>query len=195
MIGRSSLRPLIDLGDDAILFVPSQHDHIFAAIDREFGEVVKYYNWTVNNEGYFWTNTMIDGRQKRVFLHHVASGFPLHGMKVDHIYQNTTDNRLSELRIVSNRGNGANRRRGSSTGFTGVYASGNAFISQIQVDGKRVYLGTRSTPEECARLYDAACIMLGEDVGLANNTDPTPDDFRAVEGVFDYKNIQIRKAS
>lgn len=184
MVDRSSLRPLIDIGDDDILFVPSQYDHVFAAIDRELGEVVERYNWTVNKDGYFWTNPMIDGHHKRIFLHHVVAGYPLHGMKVDHIYQNRTDNRLSELRIVSNRGNGANRRRGNATGFAGVYASGNAFLSQIQVDGKRVYLGTRSAPEECARLYDAAVILLGEDVELANNTDPTPDDFRAVEGVL-----------
>jgi len=65
------------------------------------------------------------GRDKTKPLKHIQlSRFVMNAKKgeiVDHIYRNPLDNRRKNLRIVTPRQNGLNRRCRSKTGFIGVY--------------------------------------------------------------------------
>lgn len=94
---------------------------------------------------------------KRYLLHRLAflymEGYlPEH--EVDHINGNQSDNRWKNLRHVSRRCNLQNRgvMNNNSSGFTGVYWNKTAqkWHSQIEIDGKKIYLGTYEDKLEAA---------------------------------------------
>ena len=95
---------------------------------------------------------------KRYFLHRVAvelvTGMPIPaGMVVDHVNQDTHDNRYCNLRIVSESDNARNKpkRRDNKSGVTGVCFENStsrwrAYI--VDDTGKVVKLGSFKTEEE-----------------------------------------------
>ena len=74
--------------------------------------------------------------------------------QVDHIDHNRLNNRLNNLRAVSQSGNMRNsgRRSDSSTGVTGVvyHKQARKYMASIFIDGKRIYLGLFKTLGEAA---------------------------------------------
>ena len=88
-----------------------------------------------------------------VWLHFYGS-WPNH--QVDHINGNRADNRIANLRDISNAGNGQNRHghnKNCSSGFLGVYKHGDRWVTKIKVDRKPVHIGVFSTPEEAHAAY------------------------------------------
>jgi hypothetical protein len=84
---------------------------------------------------------------------------PSSGMVVDHINHNALDNRLSNLRVVTQSQNIMNRRinRNNKTGLRGVELRANGrFLARIRVAGKAKHLGVFDTPEEAYSAYCAA---------------------------------------
>lgn len=79
--------------------------------------------------------------------------------EIDHINGNPSDNRISNLRVASRTQNVANAKFNSlnTTGFRGVcavrQARGVRYQADIRKDGKKVYLGIFSTPEEAHAAY------------------------------------------
>jgi hypothetical protein len=67
------------------------------------------------------------------------------GQYVDHINKNTQDNRISNLRFVTNQENGCNRKLGknNTSGIMGVFLDikHNKWVSQIKVNYKYMYIG------------------------------------------------------
>ena len=81
--------------------------------------------------------------------------------QIDHINGNKTDDRFKNLRSATNAQNCRNRsRRDNKLGTKGVWRSAKRckyeFTSSIQIDGKRIYLGTFSTIHEAKLAYDKA---------------------------------------
>ena len=79
-------------------------------------------------------------------------------LDIDHINGNRADNRLANLREVTRRVNLENQwlaRRDSKSGLRGVHwsASHKAFLAQLQVRGRNVYLGQFDTAEEAHQAY------------------------------------------
>ncbi len=75
---------------------------------------------------------------------------------IDHINGNILDNRVVNLRYINSSGNSRNKRLKKSTksGITGVYISGNKFISVIRDEsGNKKYLGTYETAQEASDKY------------------------------------------
>lgn len=74
--------------------------------------------------------------------------------QVDHIDHNRLNNKLNNLRAVSQSGNMRNsgRRSDSSTGVTGVvyHKQARKYMASIFIDGKRIYLGLFKTLGEAA---------------------------------------------
>lgn len=69
---------------------------------------------------------------------------------IDHINRDTSDNRIENLRDVTQSINLKNRRLSSSnkSGKSGVYKQGNSWIAQINSEGVREYIGSFKTKEE-----------------------------------------------
>ena len=65
---------------------------------------------------------------------------------VDHINEIKTDNRLTNLRLVSNRENLSNRKRVSK--YVGVTKFRNKWMSTVTIDSKLKYIGLYLTQEE-----------------------------------------------
>lgn len=87
--------------------------------------------------------------------------------QVDHINCNKLDNRIDNLRVVTNKVNAQNVMRARTTnksGFLGVRYNAKRRIwwSQIMVDGKYHYCGYFHTPEEAHAAYVKAKRRLHE---------------------------------
>lgn len=84
---------------------------------------------------------------------------------LDHIDNDPSNNRISNLREASVSQNGANSRisKNNKAGFKGVYQRGKKYRAQIMVLRKKINLGTFNTAEEAASAYaDAAIMYFGE---------------------------------
>lgn len=77
--------------------------------------------------------------------------------EVDHINRNSLDNRVENLRWVTNRQNKFNqeKHKNNKTGYKGVIKKRNKFVAQTSVNGIHKYLGTFDTPEEASLAYEA----------------------------------------
>lgn len=94
------------------------------------------------------------------YLAHRVAWLLVHGSwpedLIDHINGNRADNRLCNLREVSNSLNCQNQRkarRDNTTGLLGVRRLGAKWQARIMTDGKSTHLGTFPTPELAADAY------------------------------------------
>ena len=82
---------------------------------------------------------------------------------IDHINHNGLDNRLVNLKIVTNRQNCENKIRKNKTGFIGVHWHNRDKIwaSNIQINGKNKHIGNFKTPEEASKAREEYKIKNG----------------------------------
>lgn len=79
--------------------------------------------------------------------------------QIDHINRNPLDDRLSNLRLVTNEVNSWNKGLNSNntSGAKGVYLNSRGkYIANIHIKGKTKYLGTFSTLEEAVSVRNRA---------------------------------------
>lgn len=159
---------------------PRQHEHLpemkayrvqltkgkYALVDEEdFARVSQYawYTQGIAGRQYAACDLGSTANRTRLYMHRVISNAPK-GVQIDHVNGNSLDNRKANLRYASkatnmrNRGK-LNRKGGSSSQYKGVYHDrryANSWNAYITVDGKRINLGTFSTEDQAARVYDEA---------------------------------------
>jgi hypothetical protein len=78
---------------------------------------------------------------------------------IDHINGQKADNRISNLRKVTHAVNMQNQHRAartSKTGLLGVSPNKTRFVANINVDGRRVYLGSFATAHDAHSAYLSA---------------------------------------
>jgi hypothetical protein len=94
---------------------------------------------------------------KTVRLHREIMRPPV-GHLVDHINGNGLDNRRSNLRLATHAQNSVNRInfRKSKRGFIGVYRAKKRWQAMINTEQGHIHLGSYTTPEEAAKVRDAA---------------------------------------
>ena len=151
-----------------------------ALVDDEDYEEVMRYRWIYHRPrhsktGYAQTTVHLErgrgGRSKTPRMHQLIYGPVPDGMTVDHRDGNGLNNRRSNLRLASRAEQARNRRprAASATGFKGVFPSTpNRWIARIGWEGRRLNLGTFSSPEEAACAYDAKARELCGDFAYVN---------------------------
>lgn len=78
---------------------------------------------------------------------------------IDHINGNKTDNRLCNLREVTNRQNQYNQRKpriDNQSGYLGVSRYGNRWMACIKINGKTSHIGYYDTAEQASEAYKTA---------------------------------------
>ena len=82
------------------------------------------------------------------------------GGQIDHKNHDRTDNRISNLRVVTNQGNGKNRslQKNNTSGFTGVQwiKSSGKWDARITVDGVQKFLGSFVKKQDAITARQAA---------------------------------------
>lgn len=132
-----------------------------ARVDDDDYEYLNQWKWTAvksYNTYYATRKRWIDGKQKHYFMHSVIMNPPF-GMEVDHKDHNGLNNQKSNLRNGTHQQNQMNRRpvKTSSSKYLGVNVEeGKYIIAYVQVNKRKVRLGTFKTEEDAARAYDEA---------------------------------------
>ena len=135
---------------------------------NEKSEVYSHYNNIIlkqtKHKGYMYVTLSENGIKRKYTVHSLmAITFLNHTINkqnivVDHINENKSDNRLSNLQLVSMRCNvsksALNRKKTSK--YTGVYyhKPSNKQRSHIRVDKKRIYLGHFVDEELASKAYE-----------------------------------------
>ena len=132
----------------------------------------KWRSWTTrfaNKEAF--TATMNNGYLAsmmggKLYLAHRVIWKLVHGEDpnvIDHINGDRADNRLKNLRNITQAANMQNKRRykRNTSGVTGVHRLGNAWCARISVNGEVRYLGTFATLEEAAAAREQAAREFG----------------------------------
>jgi hypothetical protein len=102
-------------------------------------------------------------------------------MMVEHIDTNSTNNRISNLRLATAKNNATNKSKGVGTTskYKGVsyYKKSNRWQSSIRVDGVAMYLGYFDTELEAHAAYcKAAASLHGEFANFGANFPFNPTD-------------------
>lgn len=132
-------------------------------VDDEDFEELNQYIWHYSN-GYAKRSEYADGRgsERTIFImHRVIMNTP-EGMLVDHINHDTLDNRKVNLRNCTKGDNqqNVNHHKDSTSGYKGVAwdSSRGRWVARIMGNGKSIFLGRFTSPEDAARAYDSAAV-------------------------------------
>jgi hypothetical protein len=141
----------------------------FTTIPDEVAEAAKGYSWYLNRKGYVYAHVKGSKPRKSIFLHrlviYVMTGkWPEKGMQVDHINHDLLDNRMENLRVVTNSVNQKNRNKleGAYSEFQGVFWREDRqkwfAAAGIRIDGKLYQVRSSYTPDEVLASVCADCI-------------------------------------
>ena len=129
----------------------------------------------INRSGgvYFQTESKGGGRTS---LHRLIMGLiPGDGNIVDHIDRNTLNCKRDNLRLATYSQSNANRKKQSNktSKYLGVawHKGAKKWRAQIQINGKKVYLGLFVLEEDAATVYNDAALSYFEDFAKLNSVD------------------------
>lgn len=136
-----------------------------ALVDDEDYELVSRHRWHAaerhrpsgRTEGpYASTGVQTQGRQTKIFMHKMITGYAL----TDHIDHNGLNNQRSNLRpaTVAQNVHHNSPHSGSSSRYKGVcwHRQISRWQAAIRIDGRNVHLGVFDSEVAAARVYDAA---------------------------------------
>jgi len=101
----------------------------------------------------------------RMVRHHVIiwilsmnKNIPI-GYEIDHINGNRIDNRIENLRLVTNRGNSQNMKKHRDGQLIGAIYDKyyDKWKSQIYINKNRIHIGRFTTEKEASQAYEIAC--------------------------------------
>jgi hypothetical protein len=131
-----------------------------------------------NRAGYVQIGLKVNGKYYALFAHRLAwlyeyGEFPSENL--DHLNHNKTDNRITNLRIATQRENLRNQSMSSNntTGHTGVTLrkSSNKYYAHIKVNYKQKHLGSFENIEDAAKAVKEARAHYGFHVNHGQTND------------------------
>ena len=141
-ISKSGLYNIYYIYDDFIEFKISNSPEIFIIDIDSFDRIIDYTWYPKRSEWGTYCNGYVN--KKVIVLHRFLLDAQL-GQYVDHINKNTLDNRIENLRFVTNQENGFNRKLGknNTSGIMGVEwnKQKSKWGAKIKVDYLVRYLG------------------------------------------------------
>lgn len=119
----------------------------------DYDKIKKYY-WNLST-GYVESESF---GNKRVKFHRFIMNCNNSNFDIDHINHKTNDNRKENLRIVTRSQNQMNTklRKDNTSSAKGVYYGNNKWVASIQVNKKRIYLGSFDKFEDAVRVRKEA---------------------------------------
>ena len=157
------------MNDNGVVINIAGYEVIISACDYERVMSHKWYRMGNGRNNYYYFAHK--SNYKHIRLHRFVVNCPK-GMQVDHINNNTLDNRRSNLRICSHAENMRNRsdQKNSTSGYKGVswHKQKKRWYSAIKVNNKRIYLGYFDTPEKAYRAYCEASKKYHGEFGKTN---------------------------
>lgn len=140
-----------------------------ALVDDDDYERLSVRKWRAYQDNGIWYAMMrkkIGGRRIEIPMHHVILGKPPEGYVTDHKDRDGLNNQRENLRHVTHRQNGQNRRKRVSRfpGVRPVNHGSDKWISGITVCGKHTHLGSFASETEAFIAYKTAVEALGETV-------------------------------
>jgi hypothetical protein len=148
---KTGLNNYILFGNIAIIEIKNRKGQLFYTIidAKDIPKLEKLnYHWCIwkdNSTNTYYVRSSIflgkiDGKNKYdvLYLHKIIFGDNI-GM-IDHINNNSLDNRKSNLRKINNTNNLRNRKginKSNKSGYRNVSKSGNKWLVSLQIDGKQ----------------------------------------------------------
>jgi hypothetical protein len=127
---------------------------IFTWLKRATGRPILKIAGTIDGAGYgkIMLHNKLYSSHRLAWLY-ISGSFP--DYSIDHINGIRSDNRLVNLRLCTSSENKLNTKaqKNNTTGFKGVYATGNKFFAQAYLNRKANYLGTYKTAKEASDAY------------------------------------------
>lgn len=153
--------------------IPLTHGQVAKVSDEWYEKLNKdkwYARYSSHTKSYYAErkSSKLLGKRKAIHMHRVVAGTP-DGMECDHKDGDTLNNLPDNLRNCTTLQNRHNNMKYSNntSGFKGVTAHRKKWMARIKVFYKYICLGTYSTPEEAAHVYDeAAKKYYGDYAGL-----------------------------
>lgn len=141
---------------------------LFAKVSDEDYEHLSQYSWHAANTG---RGTYACRGTKTSYMHREIMK-PEKGQVVDHINQDTLDNRRENLRICEHKQNLRNRSKvNGNVNYKGVHkvkGRKSSYVASIGFEGKNIYLGYHRTAESAAMAYNEAAIKYHGEFAVLN---------------------------
>lgn len=150
------------------------YETVIDEVDADLAELTWHVHVNKNGRPYAQTNVRNPNskngfsikKMHTIIMERMLGRFLEKGEQVDHINNsNSLDNRRSNLRLASHGQNMKNKSmyKRNKSGYKGVYYFWKKYRAQIQVNGKKIMLGSFDTPEEAHEAYcKAAKLYHGE---------------------------------
>ena len=144
ILGYEGLYQVSNLG--RVYSLPKEWVTGLGGVRSHNGKILKL---SIDTKGYLKVNLWNEGKQKTkrvhqlvaiTFLNHELDG---HKIVVDHMNNNSLDNRVENLQLITNRENTSKDKKRGSSQYVGVYwhKTYNKWISSIRINNIKVSLG------------------------------------------------------
>lgn len=120
-------------------------------------ELIKHMKITLSCNGYLRIRSYKNRTDRSILLHQLIIG-KKYGMVIDHINQDTLDNRRCNLRHASRSLNAVNssKKRKQNSGYIGVFHNkrSGTFYASVRKDNRKIYVGAFKTAFDAAIARD-----------------------------------------